>query len=61
MTEFAQGFDFPELNTFIPISILLLHFLYRYDFACLSVGGFVNSAECAVAQCLDYPVLLHPL
>ena len=59
VVEFPQRFDLSQLNALIPTWILLLHFLYRHQFACLYVGRLVNSPECTVSEGLDRFVFLH--
>jgi hypothetical protein len=49
VVELPQRFDLSQLYAFVPVCILLLHFLYRHHFACLYVGCFVDSSECSVA------------
>jgi len=59
VVEFAQRFDFPELQTLLPVLVFLLHLFYGHDLVGFGVDCFEDSAECSVAQHLHDLVLFH--
>lgn len=59
--DFSEGFDLAEVETLIPVVVLVLDFFDGDDFVGFVVDCLVDCTEGAVTQNFYYPILLHSL